>query len=143
MNLTIRVVDPSLPVPQYQTGGSVAFDLMARVTTKVQPWKPTVIPLNVVVKTPEGYMLLLVSRSSTPMRKGFMITNGVGIIDQDYCGDKDEIGLQVLNFTGKPVMIEKGERIAQAILVKIVKAEKIKVVKTMNTKSRGGFGSTG
>lgn len=143
MNLTIRIVDPSLSVPQYQTDGSVAFDLMSRVTTKVQPWKPTVIPLNVVVKVPKGYMLLLASRSSTPLRKGLIVANGIGVIDQDYAGDRDEIGLQVLNYTGKPVMVEKGERIAQAILVKIVKAEKIKVVKTMNAKSRGGFGSTG
>ena len=72
-----------------------------------------------------------------------MIANGVGVIDEDYCGDKDEIGVQVLNFSQSDVEVKKGERIAQAILVKIAKVDEFIPVDSMNADSRGGFGSTG
>lgn len=140
--LNIKRIDQSLPLPSYQTKGSVGFDLYARETVKISPFKPTLIPLNTIVKIPKGYMLLLACRSSLPLKKGLMVANGVGIIDQDYCGEEDELKLQVINFTNKPVVVGKGERIAQGILVKIARP-KIKEVKKMKKKSRGGFGSTG
>ena len=71
-----------------------------------------------------------------------MLANSVGIIDQDYCGEKDEIKALVLNFNKKPVIVKKGERIAQGILVKIARP-RIEEVEKMSGKSRGGFGSTG
>jgi dUTP pyrophosphatase len=130
-------------VPAYQTAGSVAFDLYARIDIDVPPFTPTIIPLNLIVKVPKGYLFMLASRSSLPLKKKLMVANSVGIIDQDYCGDNDELGLQVLNFTDKPVKVEKGERLAQGLLVKIAVVEKFTKVKSMSTKSRGGFGSTG
>lgn len=143
MNVKIKRIDPTLPLPKYQTHGSVAFDLYAREATAIAPWKPTIIPANVVIEVPEGYFLMLSSRSSTPIKKGLMVANGIGVIDQDYSGDDDEIGVQVLNFTKKDVVIPKGERIAQALLVKIAKVVEFDEVTEMNSKSRGGFGSTG
>lgn len=132
-----------MPVPAYQTEGAVAFDLYARKTTEVPSFKPTIIPLNLVVKVPKGYVFMLASRSSLPLKKNLMVANSVGIIDQDYCGDNDELGLQVLNFTKELVTVEKGERIGQGLLVKIEQVKKFNVVKSMKAKSRGGFGSTG
>ncbi len=143
MNLKIKLIDESLPMPAYQTEGSVAFDLYSRVDMAVEPFSPTIIPTNLIVKTPHGYFLMLASRSSTPLKKNLMVANGIGVIDEDYCGDKDEIGLQVLNFSKKTVHIKKGERIGQAILVKIARAAKFVKTSTMAVKSRGGFGSTG
>jgi dUTPase len=63
--LNIKLVDSSLPTPQYQTPGSVAFDVYSRIDIDVEPWKPTVIPLNLVVVVPPGYFLMLSARSST------------------------------------------------------------------------------
>jgi len=143
MNLKIKRIDPSLPVPKYQTPGAVAFDLYARVSTLVKPFSPTIIPTNIIVDVPEGYFLMLASRSSTPIKKHLMVSNGIGVIDQDFNGDTDEIGVQVLNFSQEDVVIEKGERIAQALLVKIAKVEDFEEVARMSKKSRGGFGSTG
>jgi len=143
MKLKIKRIDSNLPIPQYQTPGSVAFDLYARVTTTVKPFSPTIIPTNIVVDVPEGYFLMLASRSSTPIKKHLMISNGIGVIDQDFNGDTDEIGVQVLNFSHENVIIEKGERIAQALLVKIAKVEEFEEVDSMSNISRGGFGSTG
>jgi dUTP pyrophosphatase len=82
------------------------------------------------------------ARSSTPRRKGLLVPHGVGIIDQDYCGPEDEIRVQVLNFTSWPVVVERGERIAQAILVSIARAEFVEST-DLPVESRGGFGSTG
>ena len=143
MNITVKQIDASLPKPKYHTSGSVAFDLMARIDVSVAPMQPTIIPMNVVIRAPKGYMVLLAARSSLPLKMGLMVANGIGVIDQDYCGEDDEIGLQVVNITKKTVLVKKGDRLAQVILVKIAKAEKIKFVKKMSDVSRGGFGSTG
>ena len=86
--------------------------------------------------------MLLFARSSLPLKKGLIVANSVGVIDQDYCGENDEIGLQVINFTKKNVIVDKGERIAQGLIVPI-EAVTMKEVKKMTSKSRGGFGSTG
>ncbi len=142
MKLKIKRIDKSLELPEYKTKGAVGFDLTARVETVVKPFEVTLIPLNIVVKVPKGYSLLLFSRSSTPGKKGLMVANGVGVIDWDYSGEEDEVKLAVLNFTKKQVKVEKGERIAQALIVKVL-VPKFSEVKKMDSKSRGGFGSTG
>jgi len=140
--LRVRRIDPDLPLPQYQTAGSVGFDLVVREDTRIQPWEIALVPCNLVVQTPPGFMLLVAARSSTPRRKGLLVPHGVGIIDQDYCGPEDEIRVQVLNFTSRPVVVERGERIAQAILVSIARAELVEST-ALPAESRGGFGSTG
>lgn len=142
MMLAIARVDNSLPLPQYATKGSAAFDLYARVAIAIPAHSIALIPTNLIVQTPRGYMLLIAARSSTPLKKGLMLANGIGVIDQDYCGEKDEIKVQMYNFTEHPVTIKKEERIAQAMLVKIAKADFAEVTQT-KLKSRGGFGSTG
>jgi len=143
MNLKIKRVDITLPLPTYQTEGSVAFDLYARTDMTVPPWTPTIIPANIIVEVPRGYFLMIASRSSTPIKKRLMIANSVGVIDQDYHGDTDEIGIQVLNFSDDHVSVTRGERIAQALIVKIAKVERFDEVGSIKATSRGGFGSTG
>lgn len=143
MKINIKLVDTSLPLPSYQTEGSVAFDLYARVSTVIKPFTPTIIPVNVIIEVPKGYFLMIASRSSTPLKKQLMVANGIGVIDEDYHGDKDEIGVQVLNFSQREVTVEKGERIAQALLVQIAKVVEFNVMDSIKKESRGGFGSTG
>ena len=143
MKIKIKLIDSTLPLPTYHTLGSVAFDLYARKNIKIAPWKPTIIPANVIIEVPKGFFLLLASRSSTPIKKNMIVANGIGVIDQDYHGDKDEIGVQVLNFSDKEVTVERGERIAQALLVQVAKVVEFEVVDSIKRQSRGGFGSTG
>lgn len=142
MKLNIKRIDKSLELPKYQTKGSIGFDLSARVETKIKPGEMSLIPLNIVVKTPKGYGFFLYSRSSTPMKKGLIVANSVGIIDQDYSGEEDELKLCVLNVGKKTVTVERGERIAQGLVMEVAKPELVEV-KKMSSKSRGGFGSTG
>jgi len=109
---------------------------------EIQPREIAIVPANLVVKVPSGYMLALISRSSTPRKKGLLKPHAIGVIDQDYCGENDELGIQVYNFTDQTVVVEKGERIAQAVVIPVQKVQ-FSEVKNMNTADRGGFGSTG
>jgi dUTP pyrophosphatase len=60
-----------------------------------------------IIEAPEGHFLLIASRSSTPKKKGLVIPQSVGIVDRDYSGPEDEIKLQVMNITDKPVEVKK------------------------------------
>lgn len=141
MKVKIKRVDKSLPLPKYETEGSVGFDLLCRETAEIAPKEIVLIPANIIVETPPGYMLMLSMRSSTPRKFGIMMAQGVGIIDTDYCGEEDEIKIQAYNFTDETVIIERGSRIAQAIFVRIATVEWHEV-EQMQASSRGGFGST-
>lgn len=143
MQLAISRIDPSLPLPSYQTKGAVAFDLYAREDMIVQPKSLGLISTNIIICLPDGYVMILASRSSTPARKGLMIANGIGIIDQDFCGPSDELKIQVYNFTDVEVVVSRGERIAQAMVLPIEKCELIEIPIQEIQKNRGGFGTTG
>ena len=140
MNVRIKRIDPTLPLPEYQTSGACAFDLYARETTTISAKSIGLIPTNIIVETPPGYMLTLAPRSSTPKKKGLLIPHGIGIVDQDYCGPADEILMQLYNFTEASVTIERGERVGQAVFVAIEKPAFIE--ETIDAPSRGGFGSS-
>lgn len=142
MKVEIKRVDPTMPLPQHESQGAVAFDLMARIDVTVSPGEIELVPVNVIVKTPPGYMLILASRSSLPLKKGLVVPNGIGVVDQDYCGEGDELKVQILNIKQMPVTITRGERIAQGIFVRIERADWSEV-QSLTSKSRGGFGSTG
>lgn len=142
MEVKIKRIDKSLPLPVYETDGSVGFDIIAREDTEVLPAKIAMVPANLIVEVPKGYMLVIASRSSTPVKKGVSPPHGFGIIDHDYCGPDDEIKVLVYNFTGEMVRILRGEKIAQGVFVKIDKFV-WREVEEISNESRGGFGSTG
>lgn len=141
MKVKINRIDKTLPLPRYETKGSVGFDLISRESVTIPAHRIALIPSNVVVETPPGFMLLVTLRSSTPRKKGLMKPHGVGIIDQDYCGNEDEIKIQVYNFTSQPVAVERGEKIGQGIFVHVEQFE-WEELEEMPHQNRGGFGST-
>lgn len=140
MKVKIKRIDKSLPLPVYLTEGAVAFDLYSRIDFVVKSKSLERLPTNIIVATPKGYMLEIKDRSSTLKRKGLLVSTG--FIDNDYCGETDEILLQVYNITDEDVNIEKGERLGQGVFIKIDTAD-WEEVDTMSDNSRGGFGSTG
>ncbi len=142
MQVLIKRLDKSLPLPRYHTSGSVAFDFSARIESTVRPKQIARIPSGLIIGTPTGYVLTLAARSSLAAKKGLMLANGIGTIDSDYCGPEDEILISVYNFTDQIVTVEKGERIAQGMFLKVEQGE-WKEVDEITEKSRGGFGSTG
>lgn len=141
LNVNIKRIDTDLPLPTYATTGSVGFDLICREDTEVGPQQLALVPGNVIVETPPGYMLVISMRSSTARRKGLFLSNGIGIIDQDYCGEGDEILISVYNFRNEAVTVRRGDRIAQGIFVPIARVtwNEVDAVGL----GRGGFGSTG
>lgn|SRR3989338_2215783 len=140
MQVKIKRIEKDLPLPEYKTSGAVAFDMLARETIVIEPHAIGRVPTNLVIQIPEGYMLMIKDRSSTAKKKGLLCT--IGFIDQDYCGDTDEILMQYYNFLDVPVTIEREERLAQGAFVKIDKAT-WEEVDSMGIQDRGGFGSTG
>ena len=141
IQVKIKRFDKEIPLPEAKTERAAAFDLYARVAVEIPPKEYKYVPLNVAVETPQNCFLLLVARSSTH-KKGLIMANGIGIGDPDFSGDNDEYNAVYYNFTDKPVLVEKGERIAQGIIVKR-EAIQWEEVESMQNKTRGGWGTTG
>lgn len=143
MKVKIKRIDKNLPLPIYETNGSVGFDIIAREDIEIPPKGLAMIPSNLIVEVPQSHMLVIASRSSTPYKKGLMPPHGFGIIDHDYCGPEDEIRVLVYNFKEESVNVKRGEKIAQGVFVKIDKFEWEEQDSISSKNSRGGFGSTG
>ena len=87
--------------------GSPSMPVRLRTKCDVAPHTIALIPTGLVIRAPEGHFLGIFARSSTPLKRGLMVANGVGVVDEDYCGPNDEVKIQVLNFTDAPVHVKK------------------------------------
>ena len=141
MNIRIKRIDKSIPLPEYKTSGAAAFDLAARVTTTIAPRRVGYVPLNVCIEPPEGYYVALVARSSLHKR-GLFSATGFSVGDPDFSGNEDEYKAALYNFTDADIVIEKGERIMQVVISPYLHVD-VEEVDDMGNKSRGGFGTTG
>ena len=142
MRLRIKRLQPAVGLPETATSGAAGFDLAAAADVEVPPRSIRLVGTGLVIGVPAGYFLGIFARSSTPLKKGLMVANGVGIIDSDYCGPADEIKIQVLNITDAPVTVARGDRLAQGIVLPCPRVE-WEEVEEMTVPTRGGFGSTG
>ena len=143
LSVKISRVDPTLPLPAYQTAGSVAFDLSPRADATIAPGETVLLPANLIVEVPAGYVLLIAGRSSLPKR-GLVLANSIGVIDQDYHGPQDELRLQLRNITDAPVTVKRGDRLAQGFFVPVERTQWQELqLEDVTAASRGGFGSTG
>jgi dUTP pyrophosphatase len=129
-------------MPSYQTAGAAGFDLAASADLTVAPGAIVLVPTGLVVEVPVGHFLAIFARSSTPLKKGLIVANGVGVLDSDYCGPTDELKIQVMNVTTAPVTITIGDRLAQGVVMPYVRVD-IEDGVGASGPSRGGFGSTG
>ena len=142
MTIRIHRLDPAVPLPKYESAGAAGFDLASSVDMAVLPGEVTLVPTGLVIEVPQGHVLGVFARSSTPLKRGLMVANGVGVVDPDYCGPNDEIKIEVFNFTPAPVSIARGDRLAQGVILPFVRAEWQEGVGP-DAPTRGGFGSTG
>jgi len=143
LSVRIQRLDRSIPLPAYQTAGAAGFDLAASQDVVVAPSSIALIPTGLVIQVPAGHFLGVFARSSTPLKRGLMVANGVGVIDRDYCGPEDEIKIQVLNFTAQPVQVKKGDRLAQGLFLPVTHVIWQEADGDLREGSRGGFGATG
>lgn len=142
MRLKIKRLQPDVGLPEPATAGAAGFDLAAATDVEIPPHSIRLVGTGLVIAVPNGYFLGIFARSSTPLKRGLMVANGVGIIDSDYCGPADQIKIQVLNVTDAPVQVARGDRLAQGIVLPCPRIEWDEVDE-MPVPTRGGFGSTG
>jgi dUTP pyrophosphatase len=138
----IKRLSPSVPLPRYESDGAAAFDLTAAAEMIVEPGRVALVPTGLVIEVPTGMFLAIFARSSTPLKRGLMVANGVGIVDEDYCGPDDEVKIAVLNFTATTVRVAAGDRLAQGMLLPVTRVTWHET-DVLRKNSRGGFGSTG
>lgn len=142
MRIRIRRLHPHVSLPAYHTNGSAAFDLAAAEPVSVAPGEMSLIPTGLVIEVPQGMFLGVFARSSTPLKRGLVVANGVGIVDSDYCGPGDEVRIAVLNVTSAQVTINRGDRIAQGVILPAPRVS-WEEVGELKASARGGFGATG
>lgn len=146
--LEIKILDSRIgqefPLPQYATTGSAGLDLRAMPDAPLElaPGDCELIPTGLAVHIAEpGVAGMILPRSGLGHRHGIVLGNLVGLIDSDYQGP---LMISCWNRGDQPFRIEIGERIAQFILVPILRAE-LELVESFETSVRGagGFGHTG
>ncbi len=133
----------NLPLPTYATVDAAGMDLLAAVDAPVvvPPLGRALIPTGLAVALPPGHELQIRPRSGLALRHGIVLPNSPGTIDEDYRG---ELQVIILNMGDSPFSVERGMRIAQAVLSPVTRAVWAPVDDLDATdRSAGGFGSTG
>jgi dUTP pyrophosphatase len=132
-----------LPLPSYATEGAAGMDLLAAVSGPlvVAPGARALVPTGLRIALPPGHELQVRPRSGLALRHGIVLPNSPGTIDEDYRG---ELQVIVLNAGTEPFTVERGMRIAQAVLAPVTRAAWREVNELPGSaRGTGGFGSTG
>lgn len=143
----VQRLQPDARIPTYGSDGAACFDFFAycpNTRTFLLPNNPVVFNTGVAIEIPEGWALLIYSRSGHGFKSDTRLSNCVGVIDSDYRG---EIKVRLIRDTlgdSHPHYIDHGDRIAQGMLVPVEKIQ-FEIVNQLSTTERGagGFGSTG
>ena len=142
MRLKIRRLDSTVSLPTYGTDEAAGFDLAAARDVTVPAGQVALVRTGLVIEVPTGHFLAIFARSSTPLKRGLLVANGVGVVDPDYSGPNDEIMIQLLNFTAQPVAVKRGDRLAQGVILPVPRVT-WQEVSEIRAVTRGGFGATG
>ncbi|MCQ8278933.1 dUTP diphosphatase [Acetobacteraceae bacterium KSS8] len=132
-----------LPLPGYETAGAAGMDLLAAIDQPIllEPGARILVPTGLVMALPPGHELQIRPRSGLAFKHGIVLPNAPGTIDEDYRG---ELKVIVMNAGDAPFRIERGTRIAQAVLAPVLRAVWDEVAELDETdRAAGGFGSTG
>lgn len=130
-------------LPKRSDVGSAGYDFYSKETVTIQPSEQHVFWSDVKAYMQEDEVLSIHVRSSIGIKKGLVLANVTGIIDQSYFSNPDNdgnIGICLKNTTSKPVKIDEDERIAQGVFSKYLIADEDVVLYGSRT---GGIGSSG
>lgn len=142
VEIKIKAVDEKL-IPQYETPGSAGADLKANLPEPLILLAKSAcfVPTGVSVEIPPGFEMQIRSRSGLAKKNLTAVLNSPGTIDSDYRG---EIGIILFNHSEHPFVINPGDRIAQAVVAPVYRANFIPTITlSSTTRGAGGFGSTG
>lgn len=132
-----------LPLPRYETELSAGLDLRAAVEAEITlaPGERCMVPTGLRIALPDGFEAQIRPRSGLAIRHGITVVNAPGTIDADYRG---EICVGLVNLSGEPHVIKRGERIAQMVVAPVTRIcwEETKTLPD-TVRGEGGFGHTG
>ena len=143
VKILIKKTNKEVITPKYKTDGSSGVDLSAFLEKKVviKPNSSELIPTGLQVAIPEELEIQIRPRSGLAAKESIGVLNSPGTIDSDYRG---ELKIILFNHGKEDFIINNGDRIAQMVLVPILKMEFEEVESLPNTvRGQGGFGSTG
>jgi len=142
LDVTVRRLDPDLPLPSYARAGDAGADLVAREDAVLEPGGGrALIPTGVAVAIPEGYAGFVQPRSGLALRHGVTCLNTPGLIDAGY---RDELKVLLVNTDPTtPYKVSRGDRIAQLVIQRVEHASFTPVDKLPPSERGGGFGHTG
>lgn len=144
MNVKIKKLHPSAIVPTYSTSGAACFDLYAIVDDEpleVRQWFTATFRIGLSFEIPDGFAMLVFSRSGHGFKSDVRLANCVGVIDADYRG---EVQVKLTADDGGKLTVRHGDRIAQAMIVPVSQVSFDVVDELSDTeRGEGGFGSTG
>ncbi|MGH6735615.1 MAG: dUTP diphosphatase [Methyloceanibacter sp.] len=134
-----------LPLPAYQSDHAAGLDLMAAVRegapVALAPNDRALVPTGLVFELPRGYEAQVRPRSGLALKHGVTVLNSPGTIDADYRG---EVMVILINLGSETFLIQRGDRIAQAVIAPVTHVEIVEANALQNTtRGQGGFGSTG
>lgn len=137
MKRQFKKLTDNATMPERATKGSAGYDISASETVTIQPGEIKIVSTGLAVQMAQDDVMLLIDRSSNPRKRGLILSNSVGVIDHDYF--PNEFKGMFTNITDKPVTIEAGQRIMQAVFVKYGRVDD----DNAEGQRTGGFGSTG
>ena len=143
VKVLVKKLNPNIELPKYKTEGSSGLDLMAFIDNpiKISPNTSALIPTGISVAISNDLEIQIRPRSGLAAKSSVTILNTPGTIDSDYRG---EIKIILFNHGKEDFIIKNKDRVAQMILVPIIKIEFEEVDELPNTiRGSGGFGSTG
>ena len=132
-----------LELPSYATDGAVGLDLRAALKEPLtlKPGERGIVPTGLKMAIPAGYEGCVRPRSGLAMKHGLTLTNSPGTIDSDYRG---EVKVLMINLGQEPVVLQRGDRVAQLLISPVAHAQVVKVENLDDTaRGGGGFGHTG
>jgi dUTP pyrophosphatase len=142
VDVLLRRLDESVPVPSYGHPGDAGADLITTRAAELAPGERAVLPTGVAIALPDGYAAFVHPRSGLAARCGVALVNAPGTVDAGYRG---EIKVIVVNLDPRePVRFEKGDRIAQLVVQRVERVRFHEVAELPGSaRAAGGFGSTG
>lgn len=142
MQVKVKKLNDNAVLPQYATAGAACFDLVCVNDVMITPGREHVaLRTGLAFEIPEGYVMMVYSRSGHGFKNGIRLANGTGVIDSDYRG---EVMVKMHNDGSTAVHVTAGERIAQAMIVPVPQVELILADELSDTaRGSGGIGSTG
>ena len=141
--ILIKKLSEKVKLPKYETNGSSGMDLSANIDSsiKINPGKTAIIPTGISIAIPEDTEIQIRPRSGLAAKSRISVLNTPGTIDSDYRG---ELKVILFNHGMDDFIINNGDRIAQMVLMPVLKASFDEVDELPNTvRGSGGFGSTG